>query len=87
MKLSKFAFDMELKRYQRRVLRDIEAFIDLCNEKRNIPEAYRSFWHGKGIELEEQTELHPYRSSIPGVPSGRQDFHSLQCARKDVLGP
>ena len=59
---------MELKRYQRKVLRDIEAFIDQCNEKRNISKAYRSFWQNKGVELAEGTELCPYQVSIPGVP-------------------
>ena len=59
---------MELKRYQRKVLRDIEAFIDQCNEKRNIPKAYRSFWLNKGVELAEGTEMRPYQSSISGVP-------------------
>ena len=59
---------MELKRYQRKVLRDIEAFIDQCNEKRNIPKAYRSFWQNKGVEVAEGTDLQPYQSSIKGVP-------------------
>lgn len=59
---------MELKRYQRKVLRDIEAFIDQCNEKRNIPMAYRSFWQNRGVEVAEGTELQPYQSSIKGVP-------------------
>lgn len=59
---------MELKRYQRKVLRDIEAFIDQCNEKRNISKAYRSFWLNKGVEPAEGTELRPYQVSIPGVP-------------------
>lgn len=59
---------MELKRYQRKVLRDIEAFIDQCNEKRNIPKAFRSFWQNKGIEVAEGTDLQPYQSSIKGVP-------------------
>lgn len=59
---------MELKRYQRKVLRDIEAFIDQCNEKRNISRAYRSFWQNKGVALAEGTELRQYQVSIPGVP-------------------
>lgn len=59
---------MELKRYQRKVLRDIEAFIDQCNEKMNIPKAYRSFWQNKGVEVAEGTDLQPYQSSIKGVP-------------------
>lgn len=59
---------MELKRYQRKVLRDIEAFIDQCNEKRNIPKAFRSFWQNKGVEVAEGTDLQPYQSSIKGVP-------------------
>lgn len=59
---------MELKRYQRKVLRDIEAFIDQCNEKRNISKAYKCFWQNKGIELSEGTELRPYQTSISGVP-------------------
>lgn len=59
---------MELKRYQRKVLRDIEAFIDRCNETRNISKAFRSFWHHKGVEVAEGTDLRPYQSSIAGVP-------------------
>ena len=59
---------MELKRYQRQVLRDIEAFIDRCNETRNIPRAFRSFWQHKGVEVAEGTDLRPYQSSIAGVP-------------------
>lgn len=59
---------MELKRYQRKVLRDIEAFIDQCNETRNIPKAFRSFWQNKGVEVAEGTDLQPYQSSIKGVP-------------------
>lgn len=59
---------MELKRYQRQVLRDIEAFIDQCNERRNIPTAFRNFWLSKGCELSVDGELKPYQQSIPGVP-------------------
>ena len=59
---------MELKRYQRKVLRDIEAFIEQCNEKRNISKAFRSFWQNKGVEVAEGTDLQPYQSSIKGVP-------------------
>lgn len=59
---------MELKRYQRKVLRDIEAFIDQCNETRNIPKAFRCFWQNKGVEVAEGTDLQPYQSSIKGVP-------------------
>lgn len=46
----------------------IEAFIDQCNEKRNISRAYRSFWQNKGVALAEGTELRQYQVSIPGVP-------------------
>lgn len=59
---------MELKRYQRKVLRDIEAFIDQCNETRNIPKAFRSFWLHRGVEVAEDTDLRPYQSSMAGVP-------------------
>ena len=59
---------MELKRYQRTVLRDIEAFIDQCNEQKNIAKAFRRFWLSKGVEVAEGEVLRPYQSSIPGVP-------------------
>lgn len=59
---------MELKKYQRKVLRDIEAFINKCNEKRSISKAYMSFWHDRGVELAEGTGLRPYQCTIPGVP-------------------
>ena len=59
---------MELKRYQRQVLRDIEAFIDQCNVRRDIAKAFHAFWLNKGFEPMEGTELKPYQTDIPGVP-------------------
>jgi type III restriction enzyme len=60
---------MELKRYQKQVLLDVERFINECNSKKEIRNAYKRFWELKaGITPTEESDLPPYRTTVARVP-------------------
>jgi type III restriction enzyme len=60
---------MELKRYQKQVLLDVERFINECNSKKEIRNAYKRYWELKaGMSPAEGSDLPPYRTTVARVP-------------------
>jgi type III restriction enzyme len=60
---------MELKRYQKQVLHDVERFIGECNNKKEIRNAYKRYWELKaGITPGEGSDIPPYRTTVARVP-------------------
>ncbi|MCD8303311.1 MAG: DEAD/DEAH box helicase family protein [Prevotellaceae bacterium] len=61
---------MELKRYQRHVLRDLQDYISLLNKGgQSLSAIYAEYWRQKGVEISENPSyLHPYDNSVRGVP-------------------
>jgi type III restriction enzyme len=58
---------MELKNYQVEVINELSYFLDLINERKNIPLAFESFWSSKGLLVKKQG-FQSYKNNIPGVP-------------------
>lgn len=62
---------MELKTYQKKVMRDLERFLTLLTEKQNIKMAYNTLWEEKGVEvsaLDLPGTMPCYKTTLPGVP-------------------
>lgn len=60
---------MELKRYQKEVIDDIESFNNWLKEEKNLKSAFRNFWKDKGVLLSDnEYQLHEYNNEVPGVP-------------------
>lgn len=58
---------MELKGYQKNVLRDLRHFLELLTEKQSIKQAYNSLWEEKGVSVG-VGGMPPYHAVISGVP-------------------
>ena len=58
---------MELKNYQKRVLRELDAYMSLLNSTHNLNTAYNEHWNRLGISIG-FNGLPPYNNVIPGVP-------------------
>lgn len=58
---------MELKGYQKNVLRDLKYFLELLTEKQNIRDAYNTLWEKKGASVG-MGQMPPYHTVISGVP-------------------
>lgn len=60
---------MELKGYQKNVLRDLRHFLELLTEKQNIKYAYNALWKEKGISvgMEGMPFYHTVLSGVPHV--------------------
>ena len=58
---------MELKNYQKRVLRELDAYIALLNSTQNLNTAYNRHWNQLGIHIGFDG-LPPYNDVLPGVP-------------------
>ena len=58
---------MELKNYQKSVMRDLNRFLSLLSQKQNIRQAYDSLWEEKGISIG-PLGMPPYHTLIEGVP-------------------
>lgn len=58
---------MELKNYQKRVLRNLDAFMDLLNSTQNIEKAYNLSWKMQGVRVGFD-KMPPYNNVLPGVP-------------------
>lgn len=56
---------MELKRYQRDVLDDIEAYLVSLDRTGGLNAAWRDYWAAKGAGL----GVPPYRDDLGGVPN------------------
>ena len=58
---------MELKNYQKAVIKDLNRFLDLLSEKQNIRQAYSQLWEEKGISIG-PLGMPVYNASLQGVP-------------------
>lgn len=59
---------MELKRYQRQVLRDLESYLTFLNDPANTLEtAFRKFWLSQGVMVGASV-VKPYKNVLPGTP-------------------
>lgn len=58
---------MELKTYQKTVLKDLYRFLVLLTEKQSIRQAYNSLWEEKGVQIGEMG-MPPYNMILYGVP-------------------
>lgn len=58
---------MDLKNYQKRVLRELDAYIALLASTQNLNTAYNRHWHQLGIAVG-FGGLPPYNDVLPGVP-------------------
>ena len=64
---------MQLKKYQKKALDDLDQYINILNEVRSLPQAFSLFWESKGIQLNEteglyENQLKPYVNSVPHTP-------------------
>lgn len=61
---------MELKKYQRDVINDLDQFFDQLEEDGRLDTAFNNFWEKKGVSLASlnHSYLRPYDNSITGVP-------------------
>ena len=58
---------MELKNYQKRVLRELDAYMSLLNSTQSLNAAYNKHWQQLGIAVG-LSGLPPYNDMLPGVP-------------------
>ena len=58
---------MELKHYQKRVLADLDLFMDKLKTTESMEVAYAQTWLENGIMIG-ATGLPPYQNTLPGVP-------------------
>ncbi len=61
---------MQLKKYQRQTLQDLEQYIEKLNSSNSLSLAYSQYWEEKGVTLNgfNNTFLHPYVNSVNKVP-------------------
>ena len=58
---------MELKNYQKSVMKDLNRFLALLSEKQNIKQAYNALWEEKGVSIG-PLGMPLYNTSLQGVP-------------------
>ncbi|MDU1052342.1 MAG: DEAD/DEAH box helicase family protein [Varibaculum cambriense] len=58
---------MELKKYQNRVIADLEDFLTQVNEQPTLSEAFKMFWESRQIEVG-TLQMPGYQNVIDGVP-------------------
>lgn len=58
---------MELKNYQKAVIKDLTRFLDLLTEKQSISRAYSQLWEEKGVSIG-PLGMPVYNTSLQGVP-------------------
>ncbi len=58
---------MELKNYQKSVMKDLNRFLSLLSEKQNIKDAYNTLWYEKGVSIG-PSGMPFYNSVLQGVP-------------------
>lgn len=59
---------MELKKYQGRVLNDLDSYANLYDSLKNPSNAYKQYWRNIGIETGTK-EMPNYVDSVPGIPN------------------
>lgn len=62
---------MNLKDYQREVLKDLNAYMDYVDATGDLKLAFAQFWEERGISVSAQNDdyMHPYRNDVAGVPN------------------
>lgn len=55
---------MEMKSYQKKVIADLNRYLELMNESRSYTYAFRQFWYEKSVP-----SLSRYQDIMPGVPN------------------
>ena len=58
---------MELKKYQNRVVADLEDFLTQVNEQPTLSDAFKVFWESRQIEVG-TPQMPGYQNVIDGVP-------------------
>lgn len=58
---------MELKKYQKKVLDDLDSYLSFLNQADNISTAYTLHWNSLGVRVG-FNGMPPYNDTIPGVP-------------------
>lgn len=59
---------MELKKYQKQVLEDLQKFLDYLNKYHNYARAYTQLWADKGISVGGHSKLAAYKNTLANVP-------------------
>lgn len=62
---------MNLKDYQRDVLKDLNAYMDYVDATGDLRLAFARFWEERSVSVSEQNDdfMHPYRNDVAGVPN------------------
>lgn len=62
---------MNLKDYQRDVLKDLNAYMDYVDATGDLRLAFARFWEEQGVSVSAQNDdyMHPYRNDVAGVPN------------------
>ena len=62
---------MNLKDYQREVLKDLNAYIEYVDATGDLKLAFARFWEERGVSVSAQNDdyMHPYRNDVAGVPN------------------
>lgn len=58
---------MELKNYQKTVIKDLSRFLELLSEKQSIRKAYSQLWEEKGVSIG-QLGMPAYNAILQGIP-------------------
>lgn len=58
---------MELKPYQRRVIKELKDYMELLEEKQDIEKAYNQFWNNKNV-IPGMGKIKNYNNTLEGVP-------------------
>lgn len=58
---------MELKKYQKKVLADLQAYLECLNESGSLEEAFASYWHSQQVPVGGEG-VTPYQNTFEGVP-------------------
>ena len=69
---------MELKNYQKAVIRDLERYLEILMQTKNIETAYTRLWQEKDVKVG-FGGMPKYQNLLPGVPIG------CKCHRADFL--
>ncbi|MBQ6269924.1 MAG: DEAD/DEAH box helicase family protein [Bacteroidetes bacterium] len=60
---------MELKKYQREVLTDLEEFCQRLNREKNLKTTFQQHWEKRGVVLNSNDDFFkPYNNTIQGIP-------------------
>lgn len=62
---------MNLKDYQREVLKDLNSFMNYVDATGDLKHAFAKFWEERGVSVSVQNDdyMHPYRNDVNGVPN------------------